>query len=150
MNPDILAAVFPVTSEGLTLAVEKGQTISALTTALDLRLVCWEWDDQAKAKTVWEIYTQTTQLLPEDFSLPLAGGQRVENYLLALGLTLERLFKLYDAQPWGVNSKINIWDAVQSLRFGFGNNHPLLLAKAKTVEDFTKALETKGRLGKWL
>ena len=148
MNPDIIEAIFPVKSEWVALQLDGPQAIEPSTTTLDLRLVCWEWDDQAKARTVWEIYTQTTQLLPEDAVEP--DSTRVENYLLALGLTLEQVFRRYAMAVVPANGRINIWDAVQALRSGFGNNHPLLLAKAQTVEDFVKALETKGRLGRWL
>lgn len=143
----VLTAVFPVKSEWLTLSVESGQTICAQTTALNLRLVVWEWNDEAKAKTVYAIYEQRTQLLPEDFGLPLAGGQRVENYLLALGLCLERIFKALDTSDKAYREAMPLLSALEQ---GFGKNHPLLLAKANTVEDFTKALETKGRLGRWL
>jgi len=141
----VLTAIFPLKSEWLTLDLEPGQTISALTTELDLRLVCWE--ETQGCRTVNAIYVQKTQLLPEDFGLPLAGGQRVENYLLALGLTLERVFKAQDTSDKAYKAALPL---LASFEQGFGNNHPLLLAKAKTVEDFCRALETKGRLGRWL
>lgn len=141
----VLTAVFPVKSEWLTLDLEPGQTISALTTALELRLVCWE--ETQGCRTVNAIYVQKTQLLPEDFGLPLAGGLRVENYLLALGLCLERIFKALDTSDKAYREAMPLLSALEQ---GFGNNHPLLLAKARTVEDFVKALETKGRLGRWL
>ena len=141
----VLTTIFPVKSEWLTLDVESGQTISALTTTLDLRLVCWE--KKQGCRTVNAIYVQKTQLLPEDFGLPLAGGLRVENYLLALGLCLERIFKAQDTSDKAFREAMPLLSALEQ---GFGNNHPLLLAKARTVEDFVKALETKGRLGRWL
>ena len=145
MNPDIIEAIFPVASEWLALQLDGEQTISALTTTLDLRLVCWE--KKQGCRTVNAIYVQKTQLLPEDFGLPLAGGLRVENYLLALGLCLERIFKAQDTSDKAFREAMPLLSALEQ---GFGNNHPLLLAKAQTVEDFVKALETKGRLGRWL
>ena len=142
-----LTAIFPVASEWLALQLDGEQTISALTTTLDLRLVCWE--KKQGCRTVNAIYVQKIQLLPEDFGLPLAGGLRVENYLLALGLTLEKVFKLYDERVLHQHPSY-ARGLLATLASGFGNNHPLLLAKAQTVEDFVKALETKGRLGRWL
>ncbi len=144
MNPDILEAVFPVKSEWLTLALEPGQTLCEHTTQVELRLVCWEFDTEAKVKTVGNIYQQDVQLLPEDAVEP--DPERVESYLLALGLTLERAFSKANAN--GFRSYTVGYAVLDAISFGW--NHPLLLAKAETVEDFIKALETKGRLGKWL
>lgn len=145
MTPEILEAIFPVKSEWLTLAIEPGQTISALATSLELRLVCWEWDDQAQARTVNAIYQQETQLLPED--AVEHNQERVENYLLALGLTLEKVFAKQDTFGQAREASLPL---LLALKYSFRGNHPLLLAKANTVEDFVKALETKGRLGRWL
>jgi len=141
----VLTAILPLKSEWLTLDLEPGQTISALTTTLDLRLVCWE--ETQGCRTVNAIYVQKTQLLPVS-PLPLVFGQeRVENYLLALGLTLERIFQAQDTSDKAYKAALPL---LASFEQGFGKNHPLLLAKAKTVEDFCRALETKGRLGRWL
>lgn len=145
MNPDIIEAVFPVASEWLALQLDGGQTLSSSTTTLDLRLVCWE--ETQGCRTVNAIYVQETRLLPEDEVEP--NQERVENYLLALGLCLEQAFKLYDERPLHQHPSY-ARDLLAALASGFGKNHPLLLAKAETVEDFVKALETKGRLGRWL
>jgi len=107
--------------------------------------VCWE--KRRSFYTVNAIYVQKTQLLPVS-PLPLVFGQeRVENYLLALGLTLERIFQAQDTSDKAYKAALPL---LASFEQGFGKNHPLLLAKAKTVEDFCRALETKGRLGRWL
>jgi len=142
---DALEAVFPVESEFLYLDIHRGQTLSKNTTALDLELRVSK--GYGTGYTIDAIYLQEVALLPLDAVEP--DQERVENYLLALGLCLEHIFKLYDTQA--VNHYTGYARGLlAALASGFGNNHPLLLAKAETVEDFIKALETKGRLGKWL
>ena len=142
---DALEAIFPVESEFLYLDIHRGQTLSESTTTLDLELRVSK--GYGTGYTIDGIYLQEVQLLPKDAIEP--GQERVENYLLALGLCLEQAFKLYDERPLHQHPSY-ARGLLATLASGFGNNHPLLLAKAQTVEDFVKALETKGRLGRWL
>lgn len=153
MNLDIFDAMFPAKAGALVVDLERGQTLSSGT--IDIALVA----------------TFDSLVLLDGVLVPLlpsknAEVQRTEAFLLAFGLCLERaLVKvLVEAEerrqnfkntsagrrpegyvPMVLENFLQEWIVVLE-----GKYHPLLLAKANTVEDFTKALETKGRLGKWL
>lgn len=153
MNPEILEAIFPARAGALVVDLEQGQTLSSGT--IDVSLV-------VKFDSLVLLDGVLVPLLPGKDTPP----QRTEAFLLAFGLGLERVLAkvLAEAEEWRQNFKntsagrrpegyvpvvletfLQDWIVVLG-----GKNHPLLLAKASTVEDFVKALETKGRLGRWL
>ena len=148
-----LEAIFPAKAGALVVDLEQGQTLSSGT--IDVALV-------ARFDSLVLLDGVLVPLLPSKETEP----QRTESFLLAFGLCLERaLVKVLaeaeeqlqnfgntpaSRRPEGyvpVVLETFLQDWIMVLQ---GNNHPLLLAKAQTVEDFVKALETKGRLGRWL
>jgi hypothetical protein len=101
---------------------------------LTFRLVVWEepWDADTDVRTVSNIKEQQVFCFPLDSYIQ----SRVQAYLTAWAKVMREVLATDQA-----------YIHMPADFFNFKGKHPLLLKKAWTIDDFEKALRTKGRLG---